>query len=202
MQNDDGKISSTVTERDVPTARRKLVRGAFAAPVALTLCSGSAIAATSLSCVARQVSRPELSDATATNGTWIRVAVWKLTSKGLNGSDSTWISPADIAMLLVGKPTTLTPFIQPGEWYCLSAEPSATIVTGPLPEQRVVAKGKYLPSPSNLPPRSLDGGPAEAVATSTQIAVRVDASGNIIGVVDGANQGSAVTRSCWSSFKG
>jgi len=60
-------------------ARRRLVRGVFAAPVALTLYSGS-VAAVSVSCVAKQADTP----ITPTDGdaTFLRVPLYKSTSSG------------------------------------------------------------------------------------------------------------------------
>lgn len=179
------------------SARRKLISGAFAAPVALTLHSGSALAATSLSCVNRQNTNFVRTPGDTVTGTWVRVPIWELTVNGAN-NDSAWISGADI---FAYAKTGTTTFISASQWFCLSAESKATVIQG-TKEIEVVAQGTYTLNPS--PPQSGNGGSLVRASPnqSRLIAIRVDASGNIIGVVDvDASAGSAVTESCWSSFR-
>ena len=177
-----------------PSARRKLLRGAFAAPVALTLQSGSALAAASASCVARQVKDPVRSAIDTKVGVWVRVPVWVLDPVGDNNT-STWVSGADIVAL--AKPGTTT-FITATQWCCISAQSAARIATsgGEVP----VVVGTKVGSK----PQSVGTGTAVSSAeasTSQDIAIKVDASGNIIGVVGDTSGGSAVSGSCWSSFR-
>jgi hypothetical protein len=66
----------------------------------------------------------------------------------------------------------------------------------------LVAGTKYTPSPS--PPQSGGGmNPATATPSTTRlVAIRVNAAGDIIGVVgDGGTAGSGITGSCWTSFR-
>ncbi len=61
-------------------ARRRLVRGAFSAPALLTLCSGSALAAASLTCRTKAISDQATVPASATvptTGNWLRVQAYK-----------------------------------------------------------------------------------------------------------------------------
>lgn len=67
------------------TARRRLIRGAFAAPTALTLYSGNVFAAasSSLRALSNQLNdakfpSPDLPELPGPGETWIRVQVWKL----------------------------------------------------------------------------------------------------------------------------
>ena len=74
-------------------ARRRLLRGTFAAPAVMTLCSASALAAASnRRCIANQVgyadSALKYPPASASTDTWIRVQLWTL-------SQSTLVTPAN-----------------------------------------------------------------------------------------------------------
>jgi hypothetical protein len=184
--------------QDSRSARRRLIRGTFAAPVALTLASGS-VAAASLTCVAKRVATPVLPTDGDVTQTWIRVAVWELKPNGAN-NDSFWISGADIFALAKNP---LTSFVQQNQWWCLSKESNAKM-NSPAGQDTVtlVAGTAYTPNPS--PPQSGSGG-SLAIATPSAtrlVAVRVNAAGDIIGVVgDGGTAGSGITASCWTSFR-
>ncbi len=66
---------------DKPSARRRLVRGVFSAPAIMTLCSGSALAATTskLSCIVKQnaAAVSPVPSVSATNVTFKRVELWR-----------------------------------------------------------------------------------------------------------------------------
>ena len=205
MENESGEF--TQASPDVaPSARRRLVRGAFAAPVALTLHSGSAFAAASATCVARQVLPGNaVVDATTTaTGTWLRVQIWILQPPGGLNYRSTWVSGSSIGAFASGK--SITTFIGSDKWLCLNAGGNATIATGGGSETPVQAGQPYTPNP--VTPTSIGDGSGTAAtvavaSSSDSIAIRVDTNGNIVGVVGlGPDSGtSAVTASCWNSFR-
>ncbi len=195
VPDDQGPATATPVR---PSARRKLIRGAFAAPVALTLQSGS-VAAQSLTCVAKKVAEGVLpTDADGTK-IWVRVRVWVLTVNG-NNQDSVWVSGADI-FLLAKNP--LKSFVQQNQWWCLSAGNQAKINSGAnVNAVSVTANTAYTVNPS--PPQSGNPGQLKIAAASTTrlVAIRVNAEGDIIGVVgDGGTTGAGVTGSCWTSFR-
>lgn len=169
------------------SARRRLIRGAFAAPAALTLYSGSAQAATSLTCVARRVLNP-VNPAISTSDTsdvYLRVQVRaKSTGNGDNAANqSTWVSGADVLLVTSGLPQNS--FLGADNWYCLSAGNGSGYTAGLIyTNAEATANNK--------------GG--TPVGNNTYIAIRVDSGGRIVGVTDTA-QASAVSRSCWTSFR-
>ena len=70
-----------------PNARRRLIRGAFAAPAIMTVCSGRVFAASNLNCIVKQTTFPGVT--TSLNAdTFKRTQVYKIGSKfyvlGLN----------------------------------------------------------------------------------------------------------------------
>ena len=164
------------------SARRRLVRGAFAAPAALSLYSGGAFAATSLTCVARDVSAKQEPANTAATDTYIRVRLYTMTKYSKIIS---WIKGADLVAL--NAPSTYLSNVQ---WQCYST----TGVTNPP-----VSAGTII---NNVP--SYTNWVFNPTANGAYVAVRVDESGNIKGVVglgSGQTNGYAVHQSCWASFK-
>ena len=193
---------------DMASARRKLVRGTFAAPVALTLASGSAFAAASASCVARQVNiSPARTAALTAGGTWLKVSVYGLNPSSAVGAgqppvqnSSRWVSGTEI--LAFAK--TGGNFIADGQWYCISCDASATVINAGA--EVPVKVGDILSTqPSSRGTGAIDSLPATVslLDPSVMVALRFSDTGAIIGIVEvGSNQndGSAVTHSCWSSF--
>ena len=200
---DSFETTSKGTAQDTRvSARRRLVGGAaLSVPVALTLRSGGAAAA-SVSCVFKQVRNGAVSQPNVTtDDNWLRVRLWALTGQNANFS-STWISGADLAVLAKSGKTV---FISATEWWCMSAGSSAKIQTGPTTTTNVTAGNKYTPNP--VPPRYTQGSNTTYVASaqSVYVSVRVDEAGNIVGVVgDGqpTTGTSSVSDSCWTSFAG
>ena len=151
-----------------PNARRRLIRGAFAAPAIMTVCSGSALAnSSSLRCVANQVSAalpvPLVSNVT---DNWVRVQLW---TQG--GSTSYFVRGADVFAL---KPASTTSNILASDWLAFDIVSNKTGAAG-------TSSGKQLSNPAKW------------------AAIRVDASGNIVGV--GAGSGTAIAGTCWTSFR-
>jgi len=182
------------------SARRRLVRGAFAAPVALTLHSGSAFAAVSASCVARQVANPVISAADTATGTWLKVQVWRLDPPG-NDNNSRWVEGKEI----LNFAKTNSNFISDGEWLCITRNSTSSKVIVGGTEQTAVKGNKYAVTlPAAWGNAVQTGLPTSAVKLgTTTVAIRVNAQGDIVGVVDVGNEAnsSAVTGSCWSSFR-
>jgi len=180
------------------SARRRLVSGALAVPVALTVRSGGAAAA-SFSCVYKQVVGDPARPANGAEDGWLRVPLWQLTLRNAEKS-STWISGSEIALL--AKPGK-SAFLSAGQWYCLSAGNNAKITIGGT-NLSVQAGQEY--SPPSTPAFTNQAGTTTTAVPSSSlfVAVRVDQDGHIVGVVDGSTGGgsSAVSDSCWSSFKG
>jgi hypothetical protein len=182
---------------DSRSARRRLIRGTFAAPVALTLVSGSAAAASN--CVDRQVKNAAYLPAdTGERVAWVRVPVWVLTVNG-NNKDSLWIKGEEIAALAKNPATS---FVSSDKWFCLSAGGQAKINAGSNVDFVSVSPNNgYTVSPS--PPQSGQPNSLKIAQSSTRmVAIRVNAVGDIIGVVgDGGTTGSGISASCWSSFR-
>lgn len=178
------------------SARRRLVRGVFAAPVALTLYNGSAFAAASNSCVAKEVANPTYPGTIATlspSDTYLRVRLWTLPS----GTPSAWVKGSDVTALQVtGAPI---PYIQNTQWQCfvVGVNPSDVKIGGG-PAKDPVAGTLY-----NSEPR-LPTGNATPTKNGSYVALRIDSTGKIVGVVGigvAAGGTSAVHQSCWASFK-
>jgi len=176
------------------SARRRLVRGAFAAPAALALYSGSAFAATSLSCVAKEVRNPTY-PAVITNlspsDTYLRVRLHTLAGRS---TTSAWIKGSDItALQLAGTPS---PYITSSQWQCFSVGLSKVKIDTEIvtPMAGTIYNGQPSRISNGALPRQ-DG---------SYVAIRIDISGKIVGVVGvgiSTPSTSAVHQSCWTSFK-
>lgn len=174
--------------RDARSARRRLIRGAFGAPAALTLYSGSALAATSLTCVAKRVRdgdpNPPIS---STNTVFVRV---QLRSKLTGANRSVWVYGGD---LLVAASLTVAnanmSFLGADGWYCFSAGNGSSNNSGYTPGT------VYLTTAAM---QAVDATTPTPLANS-YVAIRVDANGQIVGVTS-TTGASAVSQSCWTSF--
>lgn len=177
---------------DTRSARRRLIRGAFAAPAALTLYSGRAFARASMSCVAKQVANPPTPLPTAFPGPdkWVRVQLWTV---GKDKKLSTWVKGADVVALTSRTATTgaavfsvaaTRPYLSSDAWQCFTA--------GENSDYRVDQRLTSPPTSSNT----------TLLQNGAHVAVRVDADGNIIGVVGIGTDGSTVANTCWASFNG
>lgn len=168
-------VNNDVNERTaVAAARRKLIRGVFAAPAALTLCSGSVYAAASnQQCLAGAVANPV--DAPLDTTTWVRVEVMSL---GDGDKYSTWVYGHDLKFIRASD--TPPPYLSESQWQCLSANSGSGYV----------AKQVY----------ESDKMPVIPKRTGQYVAVRVDADGKIIGVQGIETGGTAIAASCWASI--
>lgn len=166
------------------SARRRLIRGAFAAPAALTLYNGSAHAAASVTCVVKQVNFPEYPVANTVTDTFIRVRLWVLT---LGTKITTWVSGADLALLqAVG---TAVPYLSGTQWQCITSAGGSAFTVG-----------------STIGTTPTEGLGSTFLQNGAYVAMRVDATGKIVGIsqVNTPNNttgNSAVHQSCWTSFK-
>jgi len=182
----------TVGESKVPeqkaSARRRLIRGAFVAPATLTVFSGSAFAQASMTCVSKRVADPVLPQVSGTPDAFLRVPLYGL---GHGGNVSTWIKGADVVFLAEGSKEPVNVFLSRDDWLCVKTGQGA-------PNGSWVVGQKY------VDPKLPNGSRPQELRPAQLVAVRVDASGNIVGVVGtGGDTGSAVGwTSCWASFTG
>jgi hypothetical protein len=163
---------------DRASARRRLIRGAFAAPAALTLCSGSAFAASNEQCVrsaalAGETPGPET---TSSADTWVRL---QSRSSGTDAANGYWIIADDVSGLA----------------------PSGTFLTSDH-ALCVVSAGDY--SAGVIYPAGSTAAPSNfAEPNGSYYAVLVDTEGKIVGIskIYGTSaDGGAVGLSCWNSF--
>ena len=173
---------------DAASARRRLIRGAFAAPAALTLYSGS-VAAGSLSCVAAVVNHQPVDDADGSSTTYLRVPLRVLFEGTSDKILAKFVGAEDLAMLTADL--AVTSYLSPGHWQCVFAA-SASFEAGETYTTDEIAS-----SSGGMTPK-MDG-------SSDYLAVRVSADGNILGVQgfyddEGAVKTSAMAASCWCSF--
>lgn len=161
-------------------ARRRLVRGAFAAPTVLTLYSGSALAATSaLNCIVKRNTAPltGIAPTAANDGVYFRYRLWALWKINNHSKVSYWIRGADLAAFVrQGQ----TPWLGSSSWQgfnttnnTLGSIGTPTAGSG----QELVQQGPY-------------------------IVLRVSNSGALVGAGDtnAAGSGTALHNSCWTSF--
>lgn len=156
------------------SARRRLIRGAFAAPAVLALHTGSAMATTSpMRCMIGAATPPPSTGSNDVyNGSvWVRCQLWHQTSTG-----KYFMYGSDLPQALC---TTATRPIQ-GCWHeydmvnnCLSASFTPTTT-----------------APANC---------TKSSSAPRWVAIRFDSYGKIV-TVGHHTQGSVVTASCWTSF--
>jgi len=116
-------MSEKSTERAATdSARRRLIRGAFAAPASLTLCSGSAFAMTSNQrCVAQQVNSSPVYPGGTSVDLYVRVPRYK------QGSDY-FVQRSDVALVL-GTATSF--FGSTSAWGAKIAAPPVLVSSQP-----------------------------------------------------------------------
>lgn len=176
------------TEQPVtPSARRKLIRGAFSVPAVLAVHNGSALAATSnnKSCAIKSIASdpttpPQPIVGTGADG-WTRAAFYTDSS----ATPTRWVVYSDLSTIAASKGVGLT-------------SPSGTN-TGYI---QVIAGGTYTYGSPTLPLSSAAGSVAllfdNAGAAPTTVRIVGFIQPSATGFV--ANTG-VVTTSCWSSLK-
>ena len=197
--------------RAVVSARRRLIRGAFAAPAALTLYSGGAFAAPSFTCVARQNQPGNAINAPVNpNSTFVRVRNFRLIN-GLSLKNAAFfVSGADVASLLPPGGSYLTS----AQWQCVAITGTGlgftigTVYLNPRSAGGNTVSGNTSPSLGlglNLEPVFINPRPGSGnspVATKTFIGVRIDGGGKVVGVQNVFSGNTALTTTCWTSIGG
>ena len=196
---------------DNVSARRRLIRGAFAAPAALTLYSGGAIAAPSFTCVARQNQPGNAINAPANpNSTFVRVRNFRLINGMSAVNAAFFVSGADVASLLPPGGSYLTS----AQWQCVAITGTGlgftvgTVYINPQSAGGKSVSGNTSPTFGlglNLEPVFINPQPASGnfpVATNTFIAVRIDGGGKVVGVQNVFSGNTALRISCWTSIGG
>ena len=156
-------------------ARRKLVRGVFAAPAILTVCSGNAFANTSnLRCLARNVK--DNTNATPKVGgldTWTRVQLHQSGS----GAGATYHVSGSHVKSVFAQSNSVYPAV--GSWLQINATTGA---------------------PIGVPTTTTPSNPILNYSSPKYVVVRFDGTGSVTGVGT-AGSGANVGASCWNSFK-
>ncbi len=200
------------------SARRRLVRGAFAAPAALTLFSGSLAARSINHCVVREVtSDPQFPIPASTNATYVRVRLRKFRGRSngeiLTNRYSRWIQGSDVVNLRA--PGTSDPYLATNQWQLYDRgttnattrcdagnfNPASkyastgvgTIINTAPDESGTVTCGNGITKDVN----------AARTLNDEWVALRIDADGNIVGVsgINNTSGTSAIHQSCWTSFR-
>lgn len=160
-------------------ARRKLVRGVFAAPALMTVCSGSAWATgSSLRCLNRHVT--DGTNATPKVGvmdSWARVQLHKA------ADGNYYVSGTQVATVYN---TSSTVYPATGQWMKVDVATGVVPATG---SWSTATPGTTAPSGANL-----------GYTSPKYVIVRFDAAGNVKGIGT-AGSGANVGASCWNSFK-
>ena len=171
------KLNDSTTLRN--SARRKLVRGAFAVPAVLTLHNGSAFAASSAdTCLVRQNLSPITNEPVlSVDDRFFRYQLWDVRPRGGGTAQSCWISGADLDPF---KRAGNSPFLDKKSW-----------------QQFDLASNKLAGKPTlSAPKYDLS---TQELARGKFVVLQVDKAGDIVGA-GASGTGSAVGDSCWNSF--
>lgn len=166
------------------SARRRLLRGGFAVPAVMTLASGSTLAATSLTCVQKlnQPGMTKTAGASPDGAVWIRVPVWQKL-KDFN-QYTRFVSGSDIASILPPGGN----YLPVGSWQCIQ-------ITG---DTLGFVLGNLYTTSEATSVSSL----TMTKVNNLYVAVRIDATGKVVGVEPYSTASSAMSTSCWTSFGG
>jgi hypothetical protein len=153
-------------------ARRKLVRGVFAAPALMTVCSGSALASqSSMRCLARHVhDNTNVTPKVGSLDNWTRVQLHRA------ADGKFYVSGSHVASVFT---TSNSVYPAVGTWLQIDTATGAPV-------------GSVL--------TTMPSGCTHANHTPKYVVVRFDTAGNVTGVGT-AGAGSNVGASCWNSFK-
>jgi hypothetical protein len=155
-------------------ARRKLVRGVFAAPALMTVCSGSALASqSSIRCLARHVSdNTNVMPKVGSLDNWTRVQLHKASDGKF------YVSGSHVASVFT---TSNSVYPAVGTWLQING-----------------TAGTPVGSPSTTMPAGSTLG--YTTPPPKYVVVRFDTAGNVTGVGT-AGTGSNVGATCWNSFR-
>lgn len=185
------------------SARRRLVRGVFAAPAALTLYSGSVAARSIRNCVTKQVENSDLTPTTPTGTqgtTYVRVRLQKFQRNGNNSANrwSRWVRGFDVSNLQASGSSVFVSGTSAAStsWYLYDKGTQSNysaIVPGSTAGTISTTPSENTTTPSRTTTQSAD----------QWVALRINSTGDIVGVVGIANTNttSAVYQTCWSSFR-
>lgn len=202
------------------SARRRLVRGVFAAPAALTLFSGSVAARSLNNCVTKQLNSAVIPPVTTTQGTtFVRVQLKRFTGS-YNGTLRTnrfsrWVKGTDVVALQATG--TLAPYLSASQWQLFDrgttdVRSCGTSTFNPASKYLGTSVGtiiSLLPDESGAVQCSNTAEIRTIVGAGPDVdewvALRVNANGDILGVAGISGQStsgtSAVYQSCWTSFR-
>ena len=170
-------LSPSQSPPSTPAARRKLVRGLFAAPALMTVCTGSAFAAqSSLRCLAQHVASNTSIIPKVREGldAWTRVQLHKATD------GKYYVSGTQLTIVFVNS-NSFYPAM--GTWLELK-----------------VTTGNVVPGTYGTPNPTMPPGATLSYTPPRYVVVRFDNAGNVTGVGTAGN-GANVGMSCWNSFK-
>ena len=176
---------------EVSATRRKVIRASFAVPALATVASGSALAATSASCFAKQLARPGPGtyppvSTSANPDTYLRVQLASLTPNGNNAVPVYYVDGDTLA-------ATLGSTMVRAASYTLSAGKFQKFdIATNLEVDGVLSTSPLNGNGNNLTYNKQSGRFA---------ALRFDSTGKVVGVGASTSTGmSAVQASCWSSL--
>jgi hypothetical protein len=177
LPNDSSASAGPVTAAPHALARRRFVRGVFAAPAVMTVCSGSAYGAdplTSATCLVKgQTGLDPMVDPFWTGTetpTYLRVTVYE--QGGIR-----YVRYGDLGAIGAKGVTSPVPSAGVNDFLELDANGALT--------------GNVLPTHANT------GAPS---ATSSAVVVRIDGGGFVVGTGRGSGtQGALVSMTCWMS---
>ena len=162
-----------------PNTRRKVLRAAFVAPVITAVSSGSALAASSATCFARQIASPRFPGVGAQDN-YLRIQLGKLVS----GSATTYyVDGSTIQALRQTPPPAQNP-----------VSTSYTLTTGQFQEFNKITNSET----ANVLPSQPSGG-TYTQASGEWAVLRFGSDGKMVGV-GSSGLGSAVTGSCLASL--
>jgi hypothetical protein len=151
--------------------RRKLIRGAFAAPAIMTVCTGSAFAATSaLRPLVNRCNSPVYMPCSTTTDTWLRVQCWQDTA-------------------------TNTFYVYGGDLYSSYKRPTNTICVGSTNYRQV----DFSTNSAGVMAGADCALPSGAARCSKYIGVSFDSNGNVVCVGQGTVGQSHIALTCWTS---
>lgn len=156
-------------------ARRRLVRGSFSVPAVLTLASGSSLAATSVTCLAKATMTPSTAPLQTSSGadTFMRVQLLARPENVPGAGPRYLVTRASFGAILV----------DPDFWLSDTLWQRFNISTNQLINaQRNIAV------------------PSDATLVNYWVALRLNAQGEIVGL-GASGSGSVVGSSCWTSIK-
>lgn len=176
------------------SARRRLIRGAFAAPAALTLYSGSVAARSINNCVARETSgmTPPAPGPVAAPDTFVRVQLQKFQKSptaSYPNAWSRWVRGFDVSSLLASGQTVFV------------SGTSTTSTNWYLYDKGSASAYALTPIGTIIGTTPVEGTTVQSA--SQWVALRVASNGDIVGVVgiNSTTGTSAVYQSCWTSFR-